>query len=111
MHPFSITASGAIVSEAATPAGTCVAVSHWPSQGAGASNEALDPPGMLHAFVLAVSVDGSAQDPVGGSQVHASHALGATRSSCPSQKMPVGPVGHSGAWPAGPDQSNVGPSQ
>jgi hypothetical protein len=59
-------------------------LSQLPFQGAGALNEVLAPPGMLHAVVLAVSASGSAQEPVGGSQVHASHMLGATRLVRPS---------------------------
>jgi hypothetical protein len=62
----------------------------------GALNEVLEPPDMLHAVVLAVSVEGSAQDPVGGSQVHASQAGRATRSVFPSYEIVVGPRGHSG---------------
>jgi hypothetical protein len=83
-HPFSVIAIGAMVREWAAPLGVWVVLSQLPFQGAGALNEVVAPPGMLHAVVLAVSASGSAQDPVGGSQVHASQTLGATRSACPS---------------------------
>jgi hypothetical protein len=83
-HPFSVIAIGSIVREWAAPLGVWVVLSQLPFQGVGALNEVLDPPGMLHEVVLAVSVEGSAQDPVGGSQVHASQRLEATRSACPS---------------------------
>jgi hypothetical protein len=83
-HPFSVIAIGSIVRECAAPSGVWVVLSQLPFQGAGALNEVLDPPGMLHAVVLAVSVEGNAQDPVGGSQVHASQADSATRSVRPS---------------------------
>jgi hypothetical protein len=83
-HPFSLMPSAPIVSEWARPEGTCVVSSQCPSQGLGASYDVLEPPGMLHAVVLAVSVEGSAHEPVGDSQAHASQPGGATRSACPS---------------------------
>jgi hypothetical protein len=39
-QPFSIIVSAPIVSEWATPAGTWFVLSHWPSQGVGALNDA-----------------------------------------------------------------------
>lgn len=83
-QPFSVITSGSMVRECAAPSGVWVVLSHCPSHGAGALKEVAIPPGMLHASELAVSVDGRAHDPVGGSHVHASQRPGATRSVCPS---------------------------
>ena len=82
-QPFSVIAIGSIVREWAAPLGVWFVLSQFPFQGVGALNEVVTP-GVPHTAVLAVSVAGSAQDPVGGSQVHASHTDGATRSACPS---------------------------
>ena len=81
-QPFSVIAIGSIVREWAAPLGVWVVLSQLPFQEAGASNEVVTP-GVPHTAVLAVSVDGSAQDPVGGSQVHASQMGRATRSVRP----------------------------
>jgi hypothetical protein len=72
MHPCSTFSIGATVSECATPGDTWIEPSHWPSHSGGASKEDTDPPGRLHAFVLTVNCEGSAQVPVGGWQVHSS---------------------------------------
>ncbi len=80
-QPFSVIVSGSIVREWAAPWGTWVVLSQSPSQGSGALNEAVEPPGMLHASVLTVSFEGSAHDQVGDSHAHASHAVGAKRSA------------------------------
>lgn len=90
-QPSSLIVTASIVKEWATPEGTCVVSSHCPFHGADASNEVLDPPGMLQAVVLAVRVEGSEQAPVGGSQVHASQAVGAMRSVRPSYATLFGP--------------------
>jgi hypothetical protein len=82
-QPFSFIASAPIVREYAFPLGIWVELSHCPSQEAGASNEVVAP-GVPHTAVLAMSVDGSAHDPVGGWHVHTSHKGGATRSARPS---------------------------
>ncbi len=85
-HPFSIIVTAPIVTECATPGAIWTVSSQCPSQDTGALNDVIPPPGMLHAVVLTVSVDGRSHDPVGGSHVHASHAFGATRSACPRSR-------------------------
>jgi hypothetical protein len=109
-HPFSTIVSAPMVSEWATPPGTGFVLSHCPFQGVGASHEMLGITWAAHTARLAVSFEGSAHEPVGSSQLHASHALGATRSACPSYPVVIGPSGHSGACSSGPNQSNVGES-
>ena len=109
MHAFSFSMSGAIVREWAAPEGVLVVLSQAPSQGSGALNEVSGPSlNLPHVASLAMSTEESPQDPVGNSQLHTSHALGTTRSACPSYAVVIGPSGHSGACSSGPNQSNVG---